>query len=78
MKYSALFLSGLILAFSSVSMAAGVHVKAPDVKQPPVILKSGFSKEQHMAAEASCREIKRNMMGVELKECIKQKLEALK
>lgn len=34
----------------------------------------GFTKEEHMAAEAACKAIKADMHGSELKECIKAKL----
>lgn len=34
----------------------------------------GFTKEQHMAAEAACKAINADMRGRELKECIKVKL----
>lgn len=34
----------------------------------------GFTKEQHMAAEAACKAIDSEMRGRELKACIKQKL----
>lgn len=75
MKFSALFLS---LTFSSLAMAQAGHVKAPEVKRPTIILKSGFTKEQHMAAEASCRLINKRMTGPELKDCIKKKLGIIK
>ncbi len=34
----------------------------------------GFTKEQHMAAEAACKTMKADMRGKELKDCIKAKL----
>lgn len=34
----------------------------------------GFTKEQHMAAQAACKMINADMQGRELKECIKNKL----
>lgn len=34
----------------------------------------GFTKEQHMAAEAACKAMKADIRGRELKDCIKEKL----
>lgn len=34
----------------------------------------GFTKEEHMAAEAACKAMNLDIRGKELKECIKEKL----
>ena len=34
----------------------------------------GFTKEEHMAAEAACKAMKADIRGRELKDCIKAKL----
>ncbi len=52
---------------------ADVRVKKV-VVSPTIILKSGVTKEQHMAAEANCKSLQSTMEGKELKNCIKQKL----
>lgn len=53
------------LVISGSSFAAESKSKVYDL---------GFTKEQHMAADAACKAIKADMHGRELKECIKQKL----
>lgn len=67
-------LAALIIGLSlSIPGIADVRVKT-EVKPAKIIYKSGVTKEQHMAAVASCMDLKSTMEGKELKECIKQKL----
>jgi hypothetical protein len=53
------------LVISGATFAAESKSKVNDL---------GFTKEQHMAAEAACKSINADMRGRELKDCIKQKL----
>jgi hypothetical protein len=67
-------LVALVFSLSlSIPVMANDRVKT-EVKPPTIILKSGVTKEQHMAAEAGCKDLKSTMEGKELKDCIKQKL----
>jgi hypothetical protein len=77
MKYvTACLLSSVFFSTVIFSHAFADHHerKKVVVKEKPLVLKSGVTKEQHMAAEAACREIKSSMNGKELKVCVKEKL----
>jgi hypothetical protein len=73
MKLTALIL-GLVLLLPAM---AATRVKT-EVKPVTIVLKSGVTKEQHMAAEANCKDLNSTMEGIELKRCVKQKLGLLK
>jgi hypothetical protein len=76
MKYVLMCLVSAIL-FSNAFAAGNAAAQPAAVKEKKIILKSGFTKDQHMAAETACKLIKANMMGRELKTCIKAKLNSL-
>lgn len=57
-----------------VCLVISGSVFAAESKSKSKVNDLGFTKEQHMAAEASCKAINAEMRGRELKECIKQKL----